>query len=102
MAVDVEHERLLSFAELAASLPARRRGRPVHVSTVHRWRTRGLDGIRLEAVRVGGIWATSWEAFARFCDALSAVEDREAEIRAAPASTESRRRAAQELDDENW
>jgi hypothetical protein len=40
-------------------LPRKRRDRPVHASTVHRWRHPGVNGVRLEAVRIGGSWCTS-------------------------------------------
>ena len=74
MAIDLSKERILTFPELAGHMPRRRRGRPVHVSTIHRWRGTGVRGIRLDAVRIGGAWHTSWEAFARFCEALTALE----------------------------
>lgn len=73
MAIDIQQEQLVSFRELARALPRRRRDRPLHISTVHRWRSRGLNGVRLEAVRVGGQWNTSWEAFRRFCDRLTTL-----------------------------
>jgi hypothetical protein len=72
--IDVEQEQLVSFSALAKSLPRRRRDRPVHVSTIHRWRRPGLRGVRLEAIRVGGAWHTTREAFARFCERLTAAE----------------------------
>lgn len=76
MQIDVNRESLIPLGELARSLPARRNNRPVHPSTLHRWRTSGLaGGIRLEAVRVGGAWHTSREAFARFCDRLTAAAE---------------------------
>lgn len=72
MPIDIT-QKLVSFAELARALPRRRRNRPVHVSTIHRWRQRGVDGVRLEAIRIGGAWHTSWEAFAF----LRAANDRQ-------------------------
>lgn len=69
--IDVTREKLITFSELARSLPRRRGDRPVHLATIHRWRSRGLKSIRLEAVRVGGAWHTSWEAFRRFTDRLT-------------------------------
>lgn len=74
MRIDIQNEKLISFAELATSLPSRRKNRPVHVSTIHRWRSSGICGIRLEAIRVGGAWHTTQEAFARFCQRLTAAE----------------------------
>lgn len=68
---DITQEQLLTFRDLARSLPCRRGDRPVHVATIHRWRSRGLNGIRLEAMRIGGAWTTSREAFRRFVDRLT-------------------------------
>lgn len=74
MAIEIQKEELVSFAQVAAMLPPRRRNRPVHVTTIRRWREPGIRGVRLEAVRVGGAWHTSVEAFARFCERLTAIE----------------------------
>jgi hypothetical protein len=46
-------------------------GRRVHASSLHRWRNRGVRGIKLEAVRVGGTWCTSPAAMRRFVSRLS-------------------------------
>ena len=67
MAIDLRKEQPVPFTELA-------RSRAKHVSTVHRWRKPGLRGVCLEAIRIGGAWHTSHEAFQRFCDQLSVCE----------------------------
>lgn len=72
---DLTLETLIPFAELARGLTRRRRGRPAHRSTIHRWHYPGLRGIQLEAVLVGGVWCTSQEAFTRFCDRLTESAD---------------------------
>src|SRR4051794_16292033 len=69
--ISVGTEQLLTLAQLAKRPPRRRNGRPVHPSTMHRWRHPGIRGIRLECIKVGGAWHTSVEAFQRFCDRLS-------------------------------
>ena len=69
--IDVNAEHIVTFSQLARRLPRRRRDRPASVSTIHRWRSLGVRGVRLEAVRVGGAWVTSLEAYQRFCDALT-------------------------------
>lgn len=74
MQIDPNCEHLITFKELAESLPRRRGDRPIHLSTIHRWRSRGLKGIRLEAIRIGGSWCTSREAFGRFASRLTAKE----------------------------
>jgi hypothetical protein len=66
-------ERVASLAALARSLPPGRRGRPTHPRTLYRWATRGLGGVRLEVIRVGGRTCSSYEALQRFVDALSAT-----------------------------
>ena len=71
MTFDFEHDQLITLSELVKKLP-RTGNRPVHLSTAHRWRTVGLaGGIKLDAIRVGGVWCTTWAAFQRFCDRLS-------------------------------
>ncbi len=67
-------------SQLARELPRRRGNRPVHVSTIHRWRSRGLRGIQLEAVRLGGAWCTTWKAFRRFCQQLTEAETKTARL----------------------
>lgn len=73
--IDVRTEQLIILSQLVRRLPARRNQRPVHPATAHRWRKPGLHGVRLECIRVGGIWHTSMEAFQRFCDRLTSLDD---------------------------
>ena len=93
--IDVSSEALLTFSEASKALP----GRP-HVSTLHRWRLRGVRGIKLETCMVGGRRCTSHQAIERFAARTTAVADGEA-----PASRTSRERkqaqsqAERELDD---
>lgn len=65
---------ILSLADAAKRLP-RFNGRRVHVSTIWRWASHGLRGIRLETTRLGGRACTSLTALRRFFDALSDVPD---------------------------
>lgn len=67
------HETLISLGQAARGLPRRRGRRPVHVSTLYRWRRVGLLGVRLEAVKVGGTWCTTREAIRRFFDCLTEI-----------------------------
>src|SRR5271163_2432018 len=66
MAIDFGNERLLTFREASSLLP----GRP-HVSTFHRWRQRGIGGVRLETTRIGGKRFVTLSALQRFVSALS-------------------------------
>jgi hypothetical protein len=70
VSIDISSERLISLAEATKVLP----GRP-HLSCLHRWRLRGVAGIKLETVRVGGRRYTSDEALQRFIAAVTAAAD---------------------------
>ena len=71
MAIDIANEELLTPAGAAKRLPNRRAGRPIHISTVHRWMTTGVRGVVLESIRIGGALHTSLEALQRFADHLT-------------------------------
>ena len=58
-AMDLLTEDIMSLAEAAAVVN-------VHVATIHRWRNRGLEGVRLETLRLGGKIVTSRQALTRF------------------------------------
>ncbi len=92
MSIDILGEKLVSFRQIAASLPTRRRNRPIAVSTIYRWRRPGLRGVRLDAVRIGGAWHTSWEAFARFCEQMTAAE----QVETFPVTTTDREKRSHE------
>ena len=78
---------LISFRDLAQTLPSRRMGRPVAINTLHRWRTRGSSGVVLDAIRIGGSWYTSIEAFQDFCDRVTLARSAVLDIpQLAPAS----------------
>ncbi len=85
--ISVANEQLLTLSQLAKRLPRHRNDRPVHPSTCHRWRSPGVRGVRLECLRIGGIWHTSWQAFQRFCERLTALEDGTS-ASASPVATE--------------
>ena len=74
---------LLSAVELAT-------GQRPHPSTLHRWRLRGIRGIRLETVRCGGRRLTSVEAVRRFLAETTAAVDGAS----TPARTSRQRQAA--------
>ena len=61
MAIDVSSETLISFQEAPKHIP----GTP-HISSLHRWRLRGVRGRRLETVICGGRRFTSKQAIERF------------------------------------
>ncbi|TWT96934.1 hypothetical protein Pla108_27100 [Botrimarina colliarenosi] len=58
-------EKLISLREVPDFLPTRR-GKKLHISTVHRWVQKGARGKVLESVLLGGVRYTSLEALVRF------------------------------------
>ena len=64
--IDIEHEHLVALHDVPKLLPARANGKRVHISAVYRWVQRGVRGVHLEIVRVGGTSYTSREALQRF------------------------------------
>jgi hypothetical protein len=61
-------ETLVTLAQAARMLP----GRP-HISTLWRWYRRGVGGIKLETILVGGRRFTSAEALSRFTSRATAA-----------------------------
>lgn len=64
--IDVKREELIPIRLVPRRLPPRPNGRPVHISAVYRWVQRGVRGVRLDAIRIGGTTYTSEEALQRF------------------------------------
>lgn len=64
--IDVTSDSIMTLSQAARQLPDR-----LHVSTLHRWANRGIRGVRLEVVRLGGRVYTSAEALQRFAQQLS-------------------------------
>ena len=62
-------EQVLTFAEATTRLP-RLGGRKIHTSSIWRWATKGVRGVRLEARLLGGRYVTSLEALDRFAATL--------------------------------
>lgn len=69
--IDISAETVVTFTDAAKDLPRRRRGRPVHPATLHRWASRGIGGVRLEFIKIGGTRCTSREALQRFFDTIT-------------------------------
>ena len=62
--IDLSTETLIPWQQVAKFVP----GQP-HLSTLHRWRLKGVRGRRLETLSVGGRRFTSLQAITRFIDA---------------------------------
>lgn len=88
MSIDTERETLVSFSDARSSF---RDGRRKSLATLHRWRQRGVNGVKLETCLIGGMRFTSLEAISRFI-ALQNADD----APAAPAITASQRRGQSE------
>ncbi len=71
MPIKLAEERLLTLTEAADLLPRRRRGRKVHASTLSRWASTGVHGVKLEIHQLPGGLTTSAEALQRFAERLS-------------------------------
>ena len=69
--IDLGHEELITLTDAAGRLPRRRMGQKPHIATLYRWSTRGVRGVVLETVQVGGTRCTSVEALQRFIESLS-------------------------------
>lgn len=69
--IDLTNEKVISLTEGTAILPRRRGAKKPHVSTLYRWAKRGVKGVFLETIQVGGTLCTSLEALQRFCNRLS-------------------------------
>ncbi len=64
--VDLNTETIIAISEVPRRLPVRPNGKRVHVSACYRWIQRGIRGIKLEVIRIGGTMYTSVEALQRF------------------------------------
>ena len=73
--IDSRREQLLTLSTAARDVPNRRSERGINVSTVWRWSLRGIRGVRLETLLIGGIRYTSREALQRFFAASTAAAD---------------------------
>ena len=60
------HEEIVSLNDARSIVPrVGTRCRP-DLSTIYRWAMRGIGGIKLETIKVGGVLCTSREALERF------------------------------------
>ncbi len=69
--ISIADEKLIPLREAPKHLPSRANGKRLHISVFYRWITRGIRGVLLESIRVGGTTYTSLEALQRFAGHLS-------------------------------
>jgi hypothetical protein len=74
--IDITQENLIPLREAPRHLPPRPNGKRMHISACYRWVSRGVRGVRLESIRIGGTTYTSKEALQRFGDRLTAGPSR--------------------------
>lgn len=87
MPIDLASEEVRPLGQAARHfLPGIRGGKSLHPSTIFRWASAGVRGVKLETIRVGGVLYTSREAIQRFSDALTAGPEAEAVAIRTPAS----------------
>jgi hypothetical protein len=68
-------KKLFPFRELAKQIPARRAGRPVHFSCLHRWSQNGCRGVKLQYVQVGATRCASLEMLEEFFEQLKKQQE---------------------------
>lgn len=76
MSINITDNNLLTLREAVQELPRKRRGRTIHRSTIYRWATTGVHGVRLETVKIGGQLYTTIEALERFTMQCSGADTR--------------------------
>lgn len=69
--IDLAAEKLIPLRDVPSYLPPRPNGNRLHISAVYRWTLRGIKGVVLETVRIGGTTYTSREALQRFSERLT-------------------------------
>lgn len=73
--IDVTRESPIPLSVAARGVPNRAGGRGISVPTVWRWAQRGIRGVRLETVMIGGVRMTTDDALQRFYSATTAATD---------------------------
>lgn len=68
--IDIATDELLTLGQLAKRLPSIRGAKP-NQSTIWRWVHKGIRGIRLETVAVGGRTCTTWDAYLEWATAIA-------------------------------
>jgi hypothetical protein len=90
--IDPQSETLTPMSKVPAASP----GRP-NLSTIWRWRNRGVRGHRLETILVGGRRYTSREAITRFLAAINGEPIRSETLRQREQAIDRAEKRAEEL-----
>lgn len=70
---DLKSETLVRLVRCGIHFPREEGRNPPTVNTLHRWREKGAQGVKLECIPLLGVWHTSVEAIQRFVEARSNV-----------------------------
>ncbi len=68
---DISEEELVSFTQARGLVPGKR----PHLSALYRWAYKGVRGVKLEYVMIGGAKFTSREALQRFFEGVTSAAD---------------------------
>jgi hypothetical protein len=71
--IDVSSETVVSLTEASKHVPSRRQGKKTAVSTIWRWAMKGIRGVKLETIMIGGTRCTSLQALQRFFEQVTEV-----------------------------
>jgi hypothetical protein len=69
--IDLTTETLIALGDAARLLPRKANGKRIHIKTVARWCLYGVQGIKLESLKLGRERYTSKEACQRFAESLT-------------------------------
>jgi hypothetical protein len=69
--LSISDDNLIPLSQVPRLFPPRANGKTVHISAVYRWAQRGVRGVRLETLKVGGTSYTSMDAVQRFAEELT-------------------------------
>ena len=84
--IDIHQERIIPLSAVPRHLPKRTSGKKIHISAVYRWTSRGVRGIVLESIKIGGCTYTSLEALQRFSEHLTSKQPRIQSVHSVPIS----------------
>lgn len=93
----ITRETCFRLTEAPKYLPCRN-GRNISTSTIFRWAQRGVNGCRLEVIRIGGAMFTSSEALQRFSERLTQRHMNEDDLHKSPPQNHTSTSVEAELD----
>lgn len=67
--INIDNEELIPFQEAGALIP----GAP-SLGSLHRWKSIGIQGVKLETILIGGTRFTSKQAIRRFIAAQNGID----------------------------